>query len=90
MVPCTVETGEGGTNDDNLTVLAWLGGSLEALPWDWVLGGSELPLLFSLALSSTKLNRAGGLERSVGDLVLVLGDEEGGPQEGRLGGKLGA
>ena len=81
-----VESGEGGKTEVSLTVLAWLGGSLEALPG---CEGGSLPL--SLLLSSAKLNRAGGFERSVGCVgVLVLGGEEGGPLEGIPGGRLGA
>jgi len=75
-----------GSGDVSRTVLAWLGGSLEALTGSC--DGVSLPL--SLLLSSAKLNRAGGLDRSVGDRVLVLGEEEGGPVEGIPGGRLGA
>ena len=80
-----VESGEGGKTEVSLTVLAWLGGSLEALPG---CEGGSLPL--SLLLSSAKLNSAGGLERSVGERVLLLGEEDGGPLEGIPGGRLGA
>ena len=75
-----------GSGEVSRTVLAWLGGSLEALTGSC--DGVSLPL--SLLLSSAKLNRAGGLDRSVGDRVLVLGEEEGGPVEGIPGGRLGA